>query len=41
MAGLIVGSSILSVVFNWFRISYGLKVGGEMGEYLGLLVPLF
>jgi O-antigen/teichoic acid export membrane protein len=35
LAWLILGAAILNIVFNWFGISYGLEVAGEMGAVFG------
>ena len=35
LAWLIFGAAILNIIFNWFGITYGLKINGEIGGVLG------
>jgi len=35
LAWLILGAAILNILFNWFGITYGLKINGEIGGVLG------
>ena len=37
IAWLLIGSTVLNIIFNLIGISYGLKVGGEMGALFGAL----
>jgi len=35
LAWLILGAAILNIIFNWFGITYGLRINGEIGGVLG------
>jgi len=35
LAWLILGSAVLNIIFNFFAITYGLRVGGEVGAVFG------
>jgi len=35
LAWLILSAAILNIIFNWFGITYGLKINGEIGGVLG------
>jgi len=35
LAWLIFGAAILNIIFNWFGITYGLKINGEILGALG------